>query len=193
MVCRPPAQEFRLTCPVFCVDVGSSKAAIRRHRPGRQGSKTWVTRLGGSRFGFKKLCMTALLLESSSTIVRSPSLYFLRCALSCAVFLCQKRLPLARCGGVVFRGKYGLRCSMYALALCHFFLRSNSSRSTAAGDLVHMVKLYNCVAPMCALVLRSFFVPNSPPAEPFWGSVVSVGAISDRPLQYTEKHFLQIN
>ena len=157
MVCRPPAQEFRLTCPVFCVDVGSSKAAIRRHRPGRQGSKTWVTRLGGSRFGFKKLCMTALLLESSSTIVRSPSLYFLRCALSCAVFLCQKRLPLARCGGVVFRGKYGLRCSMYALALCHFFLRSNSSRSPAAGKLI-LGESMGCVVPP-PLAQTNFNVP----------------------------------
>ena len=27
MVCRPPAQRVRLTCPVFAADVGSSKAA----------------------------------------------------------------------------------------------------------------------------------------------------------------------
>ena len=136
MVCRPPVQAFSVDLSRTCTDVGSSKAEIRGHRPGRQGSKTWVTRLGGSRFGLKKLCITALLLESSSTIVRSPSLYFLRCAWFCAVFLCQIRLPLNRWGKLCFMvNDTLLRCSMYALALCHFFLRSNSSRSTVSGRM----------------------------------------------------------
>ena len=140
MVCRPPVQEFSVDLSRACPDVGSSKAAIRRHRPGRQGSKNVGHTARRESFWFEKTvhncvaprkqlddrkiafallspvrlvlrsffapkrlplnplggtvsvgttCITALLLESSSTIVRSPSLYFLRCALFCAVFLRQ--------------------------------------------------------------------------------------------------------